>query len=483
MLFNSFGYLPFFALVFVLYWLVLSHQKDRNLLLLIASYCFYSFWDWRFSFLLLFSTCLDFAAGLLIVKYSAARTRKTFLVVSIGINLSLLIFFKYINFLLANIHSLFSSEPPPAFLNIILPVGISFYTFHGISYLVDVYRKRIGVEKNFVVYALFVSFFPLLVAGPIERANHLLPQLHRERKFSRPMAVDGLRQVLWGLFKKIVIADGCSGYVNEIFNHHHEYGGSTLLLGSVLFAFQIYGDFSGYSDIALGSAKLLSINLIQNFKFPYFSRDVAEFWRRWHISLSTWFRDYVYIPLGGSSGGTTTVIRNTFIIFLISGIWHGANWTFIFWGALNALLFVPLMILGRNRNNLEIVATDRALPSVKELAQIGITFLLITITWIFFRAPSIGTAFEILSKICSSSLFHFPGIIQHVTNSIIFPKTILLLIVILFVMEWLSRRGEHGLSVISSVAHPGLRMTAYLILVFMLFWFGQPSRQFIYFQF
>jgi D-alanyl-lipoteichoic acid acyltransferase DltB (MBOAT superfamily) len=250
-------------------------------------------------------------------------------------------------------------------ISVILPVGISFYTFHGISYVLDIYYKRITPERNFINYSVFVSFFPLLVAGPIERATHLLPQIIRERKFEYSRAVDGLRQILWGLFKKIVIADNCAEYANQIFNNSESYHGGILILGAVLFAFQIYGDFSGYSDMALGTARLFGIDLLRNFAYPYFSRDIAEFWRRWHISLSSWFRDYLYIPLGGSQGGKWMKVRNTFIIFLVSGFWHGANWTFIVWGFLNALFIMPAVLLNTNRNNLDIVAKGRILPNVR----------------------------------------------------------------------------------------------------------------------
>ncbi|RZJ77483.1 MAG: MBOAT family protein, partial [Chryseobacterium sp.] len=333
-----------------------------------ASYFFYSCWDWRFLFLLAFSTFLDFYSGLAIHRSDNKRLRKIWLVLSVGINLGFLGIFKYYNFFSHSFGEALSQigiNANISSLDIILPVGISFYTFHGLSYVFDIYNRKITPTTNFIEYSLFVSFFPLLVAGPIERATHLLPQMEKPRTFRYGQAVDGLRQILWGIFKKVVIADGCAEYANLIFNNSSDYSGSTLVLGAVLFTFQIYGDFSGYSDIALGTARILGIDLVRNFAFPYFSRDIAEFWRRWHISLSTWFRDYLYIPLGGSKGSTLLKIRNTFIIFIVSGFWHGANWTFIFWGALNAVYIMPSIIFNTNRNNINIVSQGKYLPSIK----------------------------------------------------------------------------------------------------------------------
>ena len=366
MLFNSVGFAIFLPVVFLLYWMAKDRLSLQNMLLLIASYFFYACWDWRFLFLLLFSTLLDFLTGIKIAGTETKRRRLFWLWLSITVNVGLFGVFKYYNFFAGSFASAvghFGLRVYPWTLNVVLPVGISFYTFHGLSYIIDVYRKKIRPERNFTDYAVFVSFFPLLVAGPIERATHLLPQIKKKRRFDYDQAVDGLRQILWGLFKKIVVADGCAGYVNAVFNHSGNYPGSAHLLAAILFAVQIYGDFSGYSDIALGVARLLGIELLRNFAFPYFSRDIAEFWRRWHISLTSWFRDYLYIPLGGSKVGTGKKIRNILIIFLISGLWHGANWTFICWGLLNALYILPSVIFRTNRNNLDIVAQGRALPS------------------------------------------------------------------------------------------------------------------------
>ncbi len=385
-----------------MYWFITpKNLKLQNLFLLLSSYFFYACWDYRFLFLLIFSTGLDFFTAIKIDNTSNVKFKKIWLWLSICINLGFLGVFKYYDFFIESFSeglSSFGLENSLWTLNIILPVGISFYTFHGLSYIIDVYKEKIKPEKDFIDYGVFVSFFPLLVAGPIERATHLLPQIKKKRIFSESVFTDGLKQILWGLFKKVVIADNCAKYVNAVFENSQDYSGSTLVLAAILFAFQIYGDFSGYSDIALGTARLFGINLLKNFAFPYFSRDIAEFWRRWHISLSSWFKDYVYIPLGGSREKLPKQIRNIFIIFLLSGFWHGANWTFIFWGLINALYFLPLFILNKNRNNLEIVASNSFFPSIREFFQMLFTFGLTTFAWIFFRANSLQEAFSFVSN-------------------------------------------------------------------------------------
>lgn len=401
MLFNSISFAIFLPIIFTLYWLLNKKLKWQNILLLVASYYFYACWDWRFVFLLLFSTFLDYFSGLKIAESEKKNIRKFWFWLSIVLNLIFLGFFKYYNFFIESFAELlagFGLKVHIWVLNIVLPVGISFYTFHSLSYVIDIYKRRIEPEKNLVTYFLFVSFFPLLVAGPIERATHLLPQLKVSKKFEYSRAVDGLRQILWGLFKKMVIADNCAHYANIIFNDYESYNGVTLAFGAVLFAFQIYGDFSGYSDVALGTARLFGIELLRNFNYPYFSRDIAEFWRRWHISLSSWFRDYLYIPLGGSKGGNWMRIRNTFIIFIVSGFWHGANWTFIFWGFLNSLFIMRSIITKTNRNNLNIVAEGRWFPNVGELLQLTTTFGLTVFCWIFFRSATITDAFMFIKK-------------------------------------------------------------------------------------
>ena len=405
------------------------------------------------------------------------RMKRIWLIISISINLSLLAVFKYYNFFAISFQEALANlgfQTSLTILNIVLPVGISFYTFHGLSYVIDVYKKRIKAERDFVDYAVFVSFFPLLVAGPIERATHLLPQIQQKRDFSFTKAVDGLRQILWGLFKKVVIADNCAEYANIIFNNSDQYSGSTLLLGAFLFSIQIYGDFSGYSDIALGVARLFGIELLRNFAFPYFSRDIAEFWRRWHISLSSWFRDYVYFPMGGSRGGLWMKIRNTFAIFLLSGFWHGANWTFIVWGALNAFYFLPLLISNTNRNNIEIVAKGKLFPSVREFLQITATFSITVLAWIFFRAESVRHALDYVADIFTASFFKVPEI---------FPKDILALICIFMVIEWLGREQQYALARFGLRWPRSFRWAFYYVIIISLFVFAGKEQQFIYFQF
>lgn len=398
MLFNSIDFAIFLPIVFILYWFVTyKNLRLQNVLIVVASYIFYGWWDWKFLSLIIFSTVVDYSVGLGLKRQEDKTKRKILLWTSILVNLGFLGFFKYYNFFLDNFISAFSffgQELQTNSLNIILPVGISFYTFQTLSYTIDVYKKKMEPTNDFIAFTAFVSFFPQLVAGPIERATNLLPQFRQKRTFEYDKAADGMRQILWGLFKKVVIADNCAEFANQIFNNSADMNGSTLVLGALFFAFQIYGDFSGYSDIAIGTSRLFGFNLMKNFAFPYFSRDIAEFWRRWHISLATWFRDYLYIPLGGSRGNTWIKVRNTFIIFVVSGFWHGANWTFIVWGTLNAIYFLPLLLTNNNRNNLEIVAQGKFLPSGKELFSMFVTFGLIVFAWIFFRAENIGHAFN-----------------------------------------------------------------------------------------
>lgn len=481
MLFNSLSFALFFPIVFLVYWaLGRKSYRWQNIFLLIASYFFYGCWDWRFVFLLAFSTALDYFSGLKIYDTQNKVARKTWLILSVGINLGFLGFFKYYNFFIDSFAELLRNigfEPHYATLNIILPVGISFYTFHGLSYVFDIYNHKIKPTRNVVDYTLFVSFFPLLVAGPIERATHLLPQIEKPRKFDYDKAVDGMRQILWGLFKKMVIADNCAIYANEIFANYQTASGSELFLGALFFTFQIYGDFSGYSDIALGTARMMGFDLLKNFNFPYFSRDIAEFWRRWHISLSSWFKDYLYIPLGGSKGGNWMRIRNTFIIFLVSGFWHGANWTFIVWGGLNALFIMPSIILKTNRNNLEIVAKGRIFPSIKEGFQILITFLLAVFAWIFFRAESVSQAFHYVKNMLNSSLFTFPSLNKAALATLV-------LIGFLVVVEWLGRENNYGIEKTFLKQHRLIRWSFYGFIILLIGLFMQTHESpFIYFQF
>jgi D-alanyl-lipoteichoic acid acyltransferase DltB (MBOAT superfamily) len=478
MLFNSLSFAVFLPIVFALYWLLQKRALQiQNVLLLGASYYFYACWDWRFLFLLMFSTLLDFYTGIRMKDAANDRNKKIWFWASIIINLGFLGVFKYYNFFAENLQlSLQSIGWHVDFwtLQVILPVGISFYTFHGLSYVVDIYYNRIEPSRNFVNYAVFVSFFPLLVAGPIERATHLLPQIEKKRIFNYSQAVDGLRQILWGLFKKVVIADNCAFYANMIFNDSADQSGSTLLVGAFFFTIQIYGDFSGYSDIALGTARLFGIELLRNFNYPYFSRDIAEFWRRWHISLSSWFKDYLYIPLGGSKGGKWMQVRNTFIIFIVSGFWHGANWTFIAWGFLNALYFLPLLLTNNNRNNISIVAENAALPNVKEVFQMGVTFFITMIAWVFFRSENISQALSICREIFSTSLFSMPS--QR-------PLFMFLAIGFFFLLEWMGRRNRFALETLLLQKPRALRWGFYYVLMIAILLFAGKEQTFIYFQF
>ncbi len=478
MLFNSINFAIFLPIVFFLYWFVANkNYKHQNILLLVASYFFYACWDYRFMFLLIFSTLLDYFTGLKMFDAKTSIGKKFWFWLSIGVNLGFLGFFKYYNFFaesFAEALANFGIHVDVWMLNVILPVGISFYTFHGLSYVIDIYYNKIKPERNFIDYAVFVSFFPLLVAGPIERATHLLPQIQRARKFDYTTAIDGLRQILWGLFKKIVIADNCAEYANLIFNDSAHQSGSNLVLGALFFTFQIYCDFSGYSDIALGTARLFGVELLRNFAFPYFSRDIAEFWRRWHISLSTWFRDYLYIPLGGSKGGTWMKVRNTFIIFLVSGFWHGANWTFIAWGFLNALYFLPLLLANKNRNNIGIVAEGRILPNLREIFSIGITFLLTVFAWIFFRANNMTHALSYIKGIFTKSLLSMPTVL---------PYSIFALLVFFITIEWIGREHQYALQRFGMKWPKFLRLSFYYLLIILIFAFMGKEQEFIYFQF
>jgi len=483
MLFNSIDFAIFLPIVFVIYWFIVNENiKAQNFFIVLASYIFYGWWDWRFLSLIFFSTLVDYSIGRRLLKKENISKRKLLLWTSILINLGFLGFFKYYNFFLDNFITAFTFFGTPINaqgLNIILPVGISFYTFQTLSYTIDVYKRKLPPTKDFIAFSAFVSFFPQLVAGPIERATHLLPQFYKRREFDSAMAIDGMRQILWGLFKKVVIADNCAEYANLIFNNSDNYPGSTLILGALFFAFQIYGDFSGYSDIAIGTSRLFGFDLMQNFAFPYFSRDIAEFWRRWHISLSTWFRDYLYIPLGGSKGGKKRQIRNTFIIFIVSGFWHGANWTFIVWGALNALYFLPLLLTNNNRNNLGTVAEGKIFPTIKEFFNITLTFGLTVFAWIFFRAKNMDHAIKYISEIFSKSIFNVPIIFEDkVAIQTIF------LIFILLLIEWIGRDKKYALENTFNLKRKSFRWIFYILLGLSIFTLGNFNKtEFIYFAF
>lgn len=477
MFFNSLDFAIFLPIVFLLYWFMPNKSKaSQNFVLILASYYFYSCWDWRFLFLLVFSTLLDYFSAIQIENSKTRLQRKAWLWICVSINIGFLGIFKYYNFFVSSFTDLlngFGLHTSPLLLKIILPVGISFYTFHGLSYIIDIYYGRIKSEKNFIDYSLFVSYFPLLVAGPIERATHLLPQLKIKREFNFEKAKEGIYQIVWGLVKKVVIADTCANYANEIFNHYNSMNTLSLILGAIYFAFQIYGDFSGYSDIALGTSKLFGIDLLKNFNYPYFSRDIAEFWRRWHISLTTWFRDYLYIPLGGSRGSRWLKVRNTFIIFLVSGFWHGANWTFIAWGFINALYFLPLLLLNRNRNNIDEFKLGLNLSSMRIVFNILTTFLLTCFAWIFFRAKTIHDALFYIKRMFTD--WHFSEQYFSIER---YSYEIVLMLLLFVIVEWNSRTKIEPISGKYSWLKLGLCLAAIVALgVF------SDYKEFIYFQF
>ena len=482
MLFNSLDFAIFLPIVFGLYWFVFQRSLAwQNALVVVASYVFYGWWDPRFLLLILFSTLVDYLVGIRLSKEERSGYRRGWLILSMAVNLGLLGFFKYYHFFVDNFveaFTFFGFHLEKTSLEIILPVGISFYTFQTMSYSIDVYRRKMPASHDFIAFSAFVSFFPQLVAGPIERASHLLPQFMQARSFSLPLAKDGLRQMLWGLFKKIVIADNCATFANDIFNNSADYNGSALLLGALFFSFQIYGDFSGYSDIAIGCSRLFGFDLMRNFAYPYFARDIAEFWRRWHISLSTWFRDYLYIPLGGSQGSLGLRLRNTWIVFLVSGFWHGPNWTFLVWGALHAIYFMPLLLANANRRHLNHVAENRMFPSVREAWGMASTFFLVMLAWVFFRAASLGAAFDYLRGIFSSGLFSPPNL-ANLSQAYL----VLGLIAVQLLLEWITRQQPFPLATLATRAPRWIRWGLYYAFIFLIIWFGGKEQEFIYFQF
>ena len=472
MLFNSLPFAVFLPIVFAVYWALRNSLPSQNVMLLVASYVFYGWWDARFLSLIVASTVVDYLLGQYLAVATNALKRKLLLTASMIFNLGLLGVFKYYNFFMENFMEIANSvglHTNPILLKIALPVGISFYTFQTMSYTIDIYRKQLEPTKDFIAFAAFVGYFPQLVAGPIERASNLLPQMSKRRYFDYQKAVDGMRQTLWGFFKKVVIADAVAPLVDQAFGDPNGFSAIALITGALLFSIQIYCDFSGYSDIAIGISKLFGIDLMQNFRTPYFSRDIAEFWRRWHISLSTWFRDYLYIPLGGSRGSTALKVRNTFAIFIVSGFWHGANWTFIIWGLINALLFLPLLLAKRNRSNLN----D---PEISDLHRILLTFSITTIAWIFFRADSLSHAIDYLQNIA----------IWNSGKSLSIKPTLVVYIALLFFGDWIGRKHDFALNTLSEgilSKSPWLRLTLYLSLAYLILLYIGGQQNFIYFQF
>ena len=484
MLFNSIQFVIYLPIVFLLYWFVFDRFicKSKyqlylqNAFIVVASYVFYGWWDWRFLLLIAFTSFCSWGSGMLIGRSESKKRAKVWMWLNIILNLGILALFKYYDFFISEFAQMFHFSTDGLLLKVILPVGISFYTFQALSYSIDVYRGKIEPTTDIIAFFAFISFFPQLVAGPIERATNLLPQFLKKREFNYDTAADGMRQILWGLFKKVVVADNCAFYVNQVFSTYTEQSGSTLLLAAIFFTFQIYGDFSGYSDIAIGTAKLFGIKLMRNFNVPYFSRDIAEFWRRWHISLTTWFRDYVYIPLGGSRVSKAKVIRNTFIIFLVSGFWHGANWTFIAWGAYHAVLFLPLILAGKNRKYTNQIAEERLLPTIKEAGQMLLTFFLAVIGWIIFRAESIGQAWGYICGIIDGSVLSMPWL---KAREYYIPTVVSILAML--VIEWLFRKSDFGFDI--KRLPKWLQYVLIYALCLSIFFFSGRNETFIYFQF
>jgi D-alanyl-lipoteichoic acid acyltransferase DltB (MBOAT superfamily) len=474
LLFNSIDFAIFLPLVFIGYWFIFNKNlRTQNLFLLVISYIFYGWWDPRFLILILFSTIVDFWIGNKIYTTTSTTKSKRLLLISILANLGLLGFFKYFNFFQENLvtaFTFFGEGINMRQLNIILPFGISFYTFQTLSYTIDIYRKKLTPSSNFIEFGTFVSFFPQLVAGPIERAANMLPQIKTQRLFNYHKAIDGTKQILWGLVKKIVIADNLAPYVTYIFENHEKLHASTLLLGAFMFAFQIYGDFSGYSDIAIGISRLFGFNLQQNFAFPYFSRTIPEFWRRWHISLSTWIRDYLYIPLGGNRSSIKKQIINIFILFVLSGFWHGANWTFIFWGALNALYFLPSLFNSKITKK----SSFSNIPQLSEVLSILSTFSLITLSLILFRSETLSQAFTFFKGLFQANLLSIPQI---------FPLFSLATLFSFIIIEWNGRSDKYALETLFSSVPKYFRFGLYYILIAIIYYSAGTPKEYIYFQF
>ena len=481
MLFNSLEFFLFLPIVFALYWFIFRGRRWQNLLVVVASYVFYGWWDWRFLILIAITSFCSFGSGLLLEHYDGRRQlQKMVSAGNIVLNISILFVFKYFNFFTESLNALlgtlFGYHLDSLTVKIILPVGISFYTFQALSYTIDVYQKKLSATHDVVEFFAYISFFPQLVAGPIERATNLLPQFQRDRKFDYANAVDGTRQILWGFLKKLVVADNCALVVNENWNNYHDLPGVTLLLLGVLFTFQIYCDFSGYSDIAIGCAKLFGIQLKRNFNYPYFSRSIPEFWRRWHISLTTWFRDYIYFPLGGSRCEKWKIIRNVYIVWAISGLWHGANWTFVCWGLFHATLLAIYNVFGINTKYKNVVAYGRYLPSIKELFQIALTFFLAVIGWILFRAESLDQAIDYLMSMARNSFWGISSSSCAICLCFGF---------VLLAIEWLQRDKQHALQFGNKkfFSYRAVRWGIYYLIILVCFRFAGSSQTFIYFQF
>lgn len=469
MLFNSVEFALFLPVAFLLYWLAFRRVRSQNLFVIAASYFFYGFWDWRFLGLIFVTTLTSYLGGLLIER----GWRRLALWGNVAVNLGILCVFKYFDFFahsFASVLRLAGMDADDVTLGLILPVGISFYTFQSLSYVIDVYRGKMTPTHDAAAFFAFISFFPQLVAGPIERAANLLPQFSRPRSFSYGQGVEGCRMILVGLFKKMVVADNCARVVDVIFEDYMALGGADLLLGAFLFTMQIYGDFSGYSDIAVGTARLFGIRLMQNFRNPYFSRSIGEFWQRWHISLTSWFRDYIYIPLGGSHGSKTRTAANTALVFMLSGLWHGANYTFIAWGAWHATLMMPRIIRGKKSQRGETV--------FREVPLMGMTFIAVMLGWILFRADTITQAVHYIGRMVTH-IADSPSIFDRYAVTAVMWSGIMLAI------EWLTRRRAHAFDFSDTgiTGHHWVRLSIYLVTTLVILCCHGYQEAFIYFRF
>lgn len=480
MLFNSLDFAIFLPIVLFLYWKV----PYRRQVLLVSSYLFYGFWNYKFLILIFLSSVLDYGIALKISKTEVNNTKKRtiWLAVSLLFNLSVLIYFKYFNFFVeafCEAFKWFGFSFSYESIAIILPVGISFYTFQTLSYTIDVYRNKIVADKSLLNFLCFVSFFPQLVAGPIEKATDLLPQFSSRKKLTPKLISEGLRQILWGLFQKVVIADNAATFVNYIFENYDTLNGITLFFGLFLFSIQIYCDFSGYSHIAIGVAKLFDFKLKQNFALPYFSRNFHEFWKRWHISLTNWFRTYLYTSLGGNRYGKIKTLRNVWVVFLISGLWHGAHQTFVLWGAIHALLYTPFVFRKKENNYLASIISFDSPTLIKEFLGLCLTNIALCFTWLFFRAKDTQTAFQYLRRL-GTHLFEKNIVLPELQIS---PLAMFLLIVVLLGVEWQSKLKAYPLENIELKYNTFKRYSFYYLIIGAIFWFGAPSQEFVYFQF
>ena len=484
MLFNSVEFIFFFLIVFFSYWFLFNKNlKFQNLLILFSSYFFYAWWDWRFLVLIIISSLTDYLVGLQIEKSNNKIHKLRALKFSLIINIGILVVFKYYNFFIDNFTLLLDDldiDSNLTLLNIILPIGISFYTFQTLSYSIDIYNGKINANKDIISFFAFVAFFPQLVAGPIERAKNLLPQFLKERKFNYDFAISGCRLILIGLFKKMVIADNLSVVVDAIYANPTDFLGFPSLIATIFFAFQIYCDFSGYSDIAIGIARLLGFKLMTNFKTPYFSKSLTDFWRNWHISLSSWFKDYVYIPLGGGKMSEKRIYLNIMITFLLSGFWHGANWTFLIWGAIHGIG----LILEKKFINTKVQFKNNF---ISNSLRVFITFSFVCIAWIFFRIENLSDSILILSNLFNDILDYTNYSVMSLKFRGLGLKPINLIICVLFILLLLiielGSKSKKILIIFNS--YRIIRLTGYyLILVLILFWGTQYSgNNFIYFQF